>query len=186
MTGARTGIASAPGELLRRLARTAELAQDDCTRDTQPVPNPIDVDVSRPMSVSAEAVWNVIADLDRLPEWLAFAAAVEDVSGAAQPGATYTVKPHKSYEPTTHWTVAESEPPTRQLHSSEMPVVSGVRSELQIISSGDGVTVRAHWTGAPKGVMGKLMSGMMQKRITESWERSLEALEKLASGRSAT
>ncbi|HZI76386.1 MAG TPA: SRPBCC family protein, partial [Gemmatimonadales bacterium] len=85
-----------------------------------------------------------------------------------------------SYEPTTHWTVAEAEQPFRQLHTSEMPVVSGVRSELTITPSGEGVTVRVHWTGRPKGLLGKLMRGMMQKRITESWERSLERLENAA------
>jgi hypothetical protein len=145
------------------------------------MPKLIDVDVSRRMNVSADAVWSVLRDLNRLPEWLAFAADVQDVSGSAEPGATYTVKPHRSYEPTTHWTVSESDPPARQLHTSEMPVVSGVRSELSISPSDGGLVVRAHWTGAPKGVMGKLMSGMMQKRITQSWERSLQALERLAS-----
>jgi hypothetical protein len=42
------------------------------------------------------------------------------------------------------------------------------------------VIVRVHWTGTPKGVLGKIMSGMMQKRITENWERSLEQLENAA------
>jgi hypothetical protein len=144
------------------------------------MPQQIDVDVSRPMSVSADAVWGVLSDLNRLPEWLAFAASVEDVSGPAAAGATYTVKPHRGYEPTTHWTIAEADPPARQLHTSEMPVVSGVRSELQLTPSDGGVLVRAHWTGAPKGLMGRLMRGMMQKRITQNWERSLEQLERLA------
>jgi hypothetical protein len=145
------------------------------------MPKFIDVDVSRRMNVSPDAIWSVLADLNRLPDWLAFAAEVQDVSGPAQPGATYTVKPHKSYEPTTHWTVTESDAPARQLHTSEMPVVSRVRSELTVSQSDGGVVVRAHWTGTPKGPMGKLMSGMMQKRITQSWRRSLEALERVAS-----
>jgi hypothetical protein len=125
-------------------------------------------------------VWAVIDDLGRLPEWLAFASSVQDVSGPAQVGATYTVKPHKSYEPTTHWTVTESEAPTHQLHTSEMPVVAGVRSELELTPTADGVSVRVHWTGTPKGFMGKVMAPMMQKRITQNWERSLEALERTA------
>ena len=149
------------------------------------MPKIIDVDVSRTIDATPEAVWNVLVDLNRLPEWLAFAAAVEDVSGPATPGATYTVKPHRSYEPTTHWTITEAQAPTRQLHTSEMPVVSGVRSELQITPDGDRVTVRAHWTGTPKGLMGKFMGGMMQKRITENWERSLEALERAAGPQAA-
>jgi carbon monoxide dehydrogenase subunit G len=144
------------------------------------VPNTIDVDVSRRMDATPEAVWGVVDDLNRLPEWLAFASSVQGVSGPAHAGATYTVKPPRSYEPTTHWTVVEAEQPFRQLHTSEMPVVSGVRSELTITPSGEGVTVRVHWTGRPKGLLGKLMRGMMQKRITESWERSLERLENAA------
>ena len=140
----------------------------------------IDVDVSRKMTASPEAVWAVLADLNRLPEWLEFASSVEDVSGPAEPGATYTVKPHRSYEPTTHWTISESTPPSHQLHVSEMPIVSGVRSQLEVSDGPGGATVRVHWTGTPKGLIGKLMRPMMQNRITENWERSLEALERVA------
>ena len=140
----------------------------------------IDVDVSRQMTAPAAAVWEVLADLDRLSEWLAFASSVEDVSGPAEPGATYTVKPHKSYEPTTHWTVRESTPPSHQLHVSEMPVVSRVRSQLEVRDGPGGATVRVHWTGTPKGLMGRVMRSMMQKRITQNWERSLEALDRVA------
>jgi hypothetical protein len=144
--------------------------------------NGIDVDVSRQMHASPDAVWAVIGDLRRLPEWLEFASAVEDVSGPAEPGATYTVKPPRSYEPTTHWTIAESERPSRQLHTSEMPAVSGVRSLLEVSDAPGGATVRVHWTGTPKGMMGRLMRPIMQKRITRNWERSLEALDRVARG----
>jgi uncharacterized protein YndB with AHSA1/START domain len=150
------------------------------------MPKLIDVDVTRAMNVPPDKVWAVLADLNRLPEWLAFASAVTDVSGPAQVGARYTVKPHKSYEPTTHWTITEVDQPVRQVHTSEMPVVRGVRSELQIEPSADGASVRAHWTGTPKGVLGKMMSGMMQKRIAENWERSLQALERIAGSEAAT
>ena len=143
----------------------------------------IDVEVSREMAAPPEAIWEVLADLNALPQWLEFASAVESVSGPAQPGATYTVKPPKSYEPTTHWQVAEVKEPTRQLHTSEMPVISGVRSELQVTPSGRGATVRVHWTGTPKGVIGMVMSATMQKRITQNWQRSLENLERVASSR---
>ena len=146
------------------------------------MPSSIDVDVRRRMGASPEAVWAVLADLNRLPEWLEFASSVEDVSGPAQPGATYTVEPPRSYEPTTRWTVTEAEPPARQLHTSEMPVVSGVRSLLEVSATDGGSTVRVHWSGTPKGLMGRLMRSMMQKRITQNWERSLAALDRVAGG----
>jgi hypothetical protein len=143
--------------------------------------HPIDVDVRRHVRASPAAVWAVSADLARLPEWLAFAASVEDVSGPARPGATYTVKPHRSYEPDTHWTVAEADEPSRQLHTSEMPVVSGVRSLIEVSGEATGGSeVHVHWTGTPKGLVGRLMRPMMQKRITQNWERSLEALDRVA------
>ena len=145
------------------------------------MPDQIDVDVSRRMNASAEAVWAVLHDLDRLPEWLEFAREVKDVSGPAEPGARYTVEPPRAYEPTTHWTVAESRAPSYQLHTSEMPIVSGVRSQLELSGGPDGTTVRVHWTGTPKGVMGRLMRGTMQKRITRNWEGSLAALDRVAS-----
>jgi hypothetical protein len=63
-----------------------------------------------------------------------------------------------------------------------MPVVSGVRSQLEVSAADGGSNVRVHWTGTPKGVMGKLMRPMMQKRITRNWERSLEALDRVAGG----
>jgi uncharacterized protein YndB with AHSA1/START domain len=140
----------------------------------------IDVDVSRTMAASPEAVWAVIGNLHRLPEWLEFASSVEDVSGPAEAGATYTVKPPRPYEPTTRWTVTESERPSRQLHTSEMPIVSGVRSLLEVSEAPGGAVVRVHWTGTPKGMMGRLMRSTMQKRITRNWERSLEALDRAA------
>jgi hypothetical protein len=141
----------------------------------------IDVDVSREMTADPVAIWAVLEDLDRLPEWLEFASSVQDVSGPARPGARYTVKPPKRYEPTTHWVVSEVEAHSRQLHTSEMPIVSGVRSELQLgDGGGSAATLRVHWTGTPKGVMGKLMRGTMQKRITQNWERSLAKLDEVA------
>jgi uncharacterized protein YndB with AHSA1/START domain len=144
------------------------------------MPKTIDVDVSRQLNAPPGAVWSVLSDLNRLPDWLEFAKSVSDVSGPAEAGATYSVKPPQSYEPTTHWTVVEVEAPTRQLHTAEMPVISGARSELMLTPSAGGVTVRVHWTGTPKGIMGKMMSGMMQKRITQNWENSLAALERVA------
>jgi uncharacterized membrane protein len=140
----------------------------------------IDVDVSRGMTADPAAIWAVLEDLNRLPEWLQFASSVQDVSGPAQPGARYTVKPPRSYEPTTHWVVTEVEAPRRQLHTSEMPIVAGVRSELRLDDDGGDPTVRVHWSGTPKGLMGKLMRGTMQKRITQNWERSLARLDEVA------
>lgn len=143
---------------------------------------PIDVNVSRDINASAEAVWAVLSDLHRLPEWLEFVDAVQNVSGPAQAGATYTVKPPRRYEPTTNWKVDEVQQPTRQLHTSEMPILSGVRSELAVTPADGGVTVQVHWSGTPKGVLGTVMRPIMAKRIPQDWERSLENLAGIVEG----
>jgi hypothetical protein len=144
----------------------------------------IDIHAARDMRASREALWGVLADLNRLPEWLAFANEVADVQGdGATVGSTYTVKPKASYEPETHWRIAEAEPQRRQLHASEMPMIAGVTSTLELLD-GQGGTVRAqvHWHGEPKTFVARLVRPMFQKRIQQNWDRSLEALDALAAG----
>jgi uncharacterized protein YndB with AHSA1/START domain len=148
------------------------------------VPKAVLIATSRPMKASREQLWSVLGDLDRLPEWLAFADRVSDVSGdaSAEPGATYTVKPKRSYEPETRWTVSEVEPGRRQVHVSEMPMFTGVRSMVELAdAAGGGVEARVRWQGDPKGVPAKLMRPWFQKRIQRNWEQSLERLDRVAS-----
>ena len=51
---------------------------------------------------------------------------------------------------------------------------------IRAASTAAAMTVRVHCTGTPQGVMGKVMRGTMQKRITQNWQRSLEKLDVLA------
>lgn len=97
-----------------------------------------------------------------------------------EPGATYTVKPAHGYEPETHWRVTAVEG-RRQVHQSEMPMIAGVTSTIELLENADG-TVRAHvhWRGEPSTFMGWLMRPMFQSRITKNWETSLEALDRAA------
>ena len=138
----------------------------------------IDVQASREMKASPEAIWAVMCDLGRLPEWLAFASAVEDVSGSADPaGATDTVKPHKSYEPTTKRRAAEVDLPVRQLHTIAMPMISGVTSEIELTQSNGATVARVHWQGTPSKLSSRLMSRRsFQKRSSRTgrarWRRS--------------
>src|SRR5437763_4010518 len=109
---------------------------------------PVDIDVTREMSAPADAIWAVLDDLQRLPEWLAFASSLEDASSdRAVEGATYTVKPGGAFEPKTHWKIATVEERRRQVHTSEMPMLSGVTSTLELQGTGGGgpVSVHVHW-----------------------------------------
>ncbi len=144
----------------------------------------IDVHSTQDMRASREALWTVLTDLNRLPEWLAFANEVKDVSGdAATEGSTYTVKPKASYEPETHWRIAQVDPQHRQVHASEMPMFKGVTSTISLSGGTDsGVRVEAHWHGEPKTFIARLMRPMFQKRIQQNWDRSLAALDALAAG----
>jgi uncharacterized protein YndB with AHSA1/START domain len=143
---------------------------------------PVDVDVSREMRAPAAALWEVLGDLRRLPEWLQFASELEERSSdTVAEGVTYTVKPHRSFEPKTRWRITAVEPPRRQVHSSEMPMLRGVTSTIELLDGGDGrVRAHVHWVGEPSNFAGRLMRGMFQRRITEQWERSLEQLDRLA------
>jgi hypothetical protein len=107
---------------------------------------PVDVEISRDMKASAPAIWAVLEDLSRLPEWLAFAASLPERSGdRVEPGATYTVKPEHGYEPQTHWRVTAVQD-RRQMHESEMPMISGVVSTIEVNEGADGrASTRVHW-----------------------------------------
>jgi uncharacterized protein YndB with AHSA1/START domain len=145
---------------------------------------PVDIDVTREMKSSPDAIWAVLDDLKRLPEWLAFAASLEDVSSdRAVEGATYTVKPGGAFEPKTHWKIVTVEERRRQVHASEMPMLSGVTSTLELQAPDGGpASVHVHWHGEPKNLFGRMMRGMFQKRIDENWRKSLEALDSVAGG----
>jgi uncharacterized protein YndB with AHSA1/START domain len=144
----------------------------------------IDIHASHDMRASREALWSVLTDLNRLPEWLAFANEVADVQGdAATEGSTYTVKPKASYEPETHWRIAQVDPQRRQVHASEMPMFAGVTSTIELVDGADGaVRTQVHWQGEPKTFIARLMRPMFQKRIQQNWDRSLAALDALAAG----
>src|SRR4051812_21241276 len=170
----------------RRLPReTGAFAGPSSSGDTPPaMADAVDIDVTREMRAPAAALWAVLDDLSRLPEWLEFASALEESSGdRATAGTTYTVKPGGRFEPKTHWRIAEADPPRRQLHTSEMPMLSGVTSEIEVLDAADGgpARVHVHWRGQPSNLFGRMMRGMFQKRIQENWERSLEKLDELAS-----
>ena len=143
---------------------------------------PVDIDLTREMTAPPEAVWAVLGDLRRLPEWLAFAAAVEDVSGdEAAEGATYTVKPGRAFEPKTHWRITAVEAPRRQVHTSEMPMLRDVTSTIELQTPADGpASVRVHWHGEPSNLFGRMMRGMFQRQIEENWRKSLEQLDRVA------
>jgi hypothetical protein len=150
------------------------------------VAEPVDIDVTREMRSSAASIWAVLQDIRRLPEWLEFASSLEDVSAdVAAEGVTYTVKPGGRFEPKTHWTISTVEQPRRQLHKSEMPMLSGVTSMIEVTQADGAASVHVHWHGEPKNLMGRMMRGMFQRRIDENWRKSLEQLDRLASEKRA-
>ena len=143
---------------------------------------PVDIDLTREMKSSPGAIWTMLDDLRRLPEWLAFAASLENVSSdRAAEGTTYTVKPGGAFEPKTHWKIVTVEEGRRQVHASEMPMLSGVTSTLELIApDGAPASVHVHWHGEPKNLFGRMMRGMFQRRIEENWRKSLEELDRVA------
>jgi hypothetical protein len=141
----------------------------------------VDIEVDRDMKASGPAIWMVLEDLSRLPEWLAFAASLPERSGdRVEPGATYTVKPEHGYEPQTRWRVTAVQDRC-QVHECEMPMISGVSSTIEVLEGADGrARAHVHWRGEPSTLMGRLMRPMFQRQITRNWKRSLAALDRAA------
>src|SRR3954447_4994369 len=135
----------------------------------------VNVEVTREMKASAAQLWSVLDDLRRMPDWLEFAAALEEASSDGPPrGAFYTIKPKGRFEPKTHWRMTEVDPPRRQVHEADMPMLRDVNSTIEIRDGQNGgAQAYVHWHGVPSNLTGRLMRPMFQRRITQNWERSL-------------
>jgi hypothetical protein len=134
------------------------------------------------MKATAAQLWSVLDDLRRMPDWLEFAAALEEASSdKAARGAFYTIKPRGRFEPKTHWRLTDVDPHRRQVHEADMPMLRDVNSTIEIrVRQNGGARAHVHWHGTPSNLRGRLARPMFQRRITQNWERSLANLDELA------
>jgi len=82
-------------------------------------PAPIEIVVAGELAAPPEAVWALICDLRRVPEWVDATVAMTRLhQPIAARGVTYSERTRimGPLMATTHWEITELEPPRRQVH----------------------------------------------------------------------
>lgn len=92
-----------------------------------------------------EVVFDLMADYNRYPEWVAIVDEAKLVKGdQIQEGAEYEeVSPLGPFESTSRWRVTEFDPPRLQVHLGELPF-GPVKLTIQTEPDGEGGTFLGH------------------------------------------
>ena len=135
------------------------------------------------VSASAREVFDLITDLDRLPEWNQAIERILEHPEALTPGAEWVVVMHPSGTP--RWKsrshLEEIEPCARLVYRShsEDTNPSYARWQWEITPAHDGVQVTVSWDGHPKTIGRKLIAAPIRRRMLErEVAASLDALRR--------
>jgi carbon monoxide dehydrogenase subunit G len=126
-----------------------------------------------------ERVWELLCDTSRYAEWVEGTAAVTRSDGPARPGSTYDelnpiVGPWKAR---TSWTVAEFEPPRRQVHTSgDLPLLRRFDVIMELAPEGEATRVTLTLRGEPAGLAGRAFGRAMQPLIARDNRRTVANL----------
>jgi uncharacterized membrane protein len=137
----------------------------------------VEVTVERP----PQEVFPVVADGERLPEWMEDFERVEQVSeGPPRLGTEYRYKMRRSPESTFEWSEFE---PGRRVRWSGPPVKTGPgslepRGGIEVEPSEDGSRVRVTLDPIPHGVM-KLLMPVMRRSMRNGAIQNLSRLKAL-------
>lgn len=140
------------------------------------------------LDASPEAVFELVADLERYPEWVAIVEEARLVAGdRIEAGAEYEEVSYLGPRRTTsRWEVTEFDPPHRQVHEGQLPF-GPVELTIETSPDGDGGTVLDHTvelTAVPRfRPLGWLLERLVLVRSFESdMAESLTAFAELVEG----
>ncbi len=91
------------------------------------------VEESTHIEAPPEAVWKLLSDLSRIPEYVYFVREVFDISGPANLGTVYKERAKPGpFESVSEWCITDFEPPRRQVHEGTMPEMNAsIMSRLE-------------------------------------------------------
>lgn len=139
----------------------------------------------RTLDAPPEAVFDLMADYERYPEWVAIVEKARLVEGdRIEAGAVYEEESPLGPIPTTsRWRVIEFDPPRRQVHVGELPF-GPVELTIETRPDGEGGTILDHTvelTALPRfRPLGWLLEHLVLVRVFEGdMEESLDAFTEL-------
>jgi hypothetical protein len=143
------------------------------------------VTASAVVPASPAAVFELVSDTARYPEWVTNTDAVTRTDGPAREGSTYDeinpiVGPWKAR---THWRVVEYEATLRQVHrSADVPLMSRFEIAIEVAPEGDASRLEVTLRAEPAlGPIGAVFTRLMSARVERDHRRSVEAFAELAS-----
>jgi carbon monoxide dehydrogenase subunit G len=148
-------------------------------------------EATRLVSSPPETIWNIIADLSRLNQWLPVQAQIT-LPGAtrAAPGVVVGIKrpSHMGLVELEQIFGLADEPKMltwrnnkEMLNGKPITQIKDFATTMSLAPDASGqtrVTVRSTWT--PVGIMGAAASAMMKPRMQKEYEQALENIERLA------
>ena len=144
----------------------------------------LDVAASATIATTPERLWQLISDTTRYAEWVEGTETVARTDGPAVPTSTYVeVNPILGpWKTTATWTVVESQPPHRQVHSShDIPLSNEFLVIMEIAAQGDASrlthTLRATSSYGP---LGAAFFGLLRRRTRRNNEHSVRNLSEIA------
>ena len=144
----------------------------------------LEVTASAVVPAPAERVFELLSDTARYPEWVTGTDAVTRTDGPAREGSTYDeVNPILGpWKASTHWQVAEHQPPRRSRHTTgDIPLSSHFEVVMEVASEQDVSEVTMTLRGEPSlGPIGALFARFMQGQVDRDNRRSVEAFAELA------
>jgi carbon monoxide dehydrogenase subunit G len=131
-----------------------------------------------------EAVFSLLSDTARYPEWVTGTDAVTRTDGPASDGSTYDeINPILGpWKARTHWRVVEHSPPRLSRHQTgDIPLSSHFEVVMEVAPEGEGSMVTQTLRGTPSlGPVGSLFATLMRGQVDRDNRRSVEAFAELA------
>jgi len=129
------------------------------------------VEESTHIEAPPEAVWELLSDLSRIPEYVYFVREVFDISGPADLDVVYKERAKPGlFESVSEWRITVFEPPRRQAHECAMPEMdASVMSHLEPEDGGTRYSLSMDFAVLPRiRPLGVLLENLFVRRKVQS------------------
>ena len=147
------------------------------------------VEESTHIEAPPEAVWKLLCDLPRLPEYVYFVREVFDISGPADLGVVYKERAKPGlFESVSEWRITVFEPPRRQAHECAMPEMdASVMSHLEPEDGGTRYSLSMAFAVLPRiRPLGMLLENLfVERKVRSDCRRVLGACKRIVEAEEA-
>ena len=148
------------------------------------------IEVAVDIGASPEVVWDFVSDLRRIPEWIEDTLAMLSVEPEpAQRGTLYRERSRilGPLSQVTTWTITEFDPPRRQKHEGQVPMMAATNVAMGLEPSSTGTTFTLVFEYTPGNPLASLADRLfLRGNLRSGFRRSLQKLKALIEAGQAT